>query len=144
MPAYESLESIPPVEDPATKKMISGERRISYVPGTRRAKSAVIAMTDRQGERLEISLEPLLCFQMKGIGYTHPEWGHGRWKGELAIGGESWKSSDLDPLAFENLHVQQVMRARTGSEEGIGVLEQFCIGPHAPSGFESLIDGAKR
>lgn len=144
MPAYESLEMIPPVEDPATKKMISGERRITYVPGTRRAKSAVIAMTDRQGERIEISLEPLLCFQMKGIGYTHPEWGHGRWKGELAIGGESWKSADLDPLAFENLHVQQVMRARTGSEEGVGVLEQFCIGPHAPSGFESLIDGAKR
>jgi hypothetical protein len=144
MPAYESLEKIPPVEDPATRKMASGERRITYVPGTRRAKSAVIAMTDRLGERIEISLEPLLCFQMKGIGYTHPEWAHGRWKGELAIGGESWKSADLDPLAFENLHVQQVMRARMGSEEGIGVLEQFCIGPHAPSGFESLIDGAKR
>jgi hypothetical protein len=80
---------------------------------------------------------------MKGIGYTHPEWGHGRWKGELAIAGESWKSADLDPLAFDNLHIQQVMRARTGSEEGVGVMEQFCIGPHAPSGFTDLIDGAK-
>jgi hypothetical protein len=143
MPAYENLADIPPVEDPRTRKMVSGERRVTYVPGTRRAKSAVIAMTDRAGERIEISLEPLLCFQMKGIGYTHPEWGHGRWKGELAIAGESWKSADLDPLAFDNLHIQQVMRARTGSEEGVGVMEQFCIGPHAPSGFTDLIDGAK-
>jgi len=143
MPAYENLAEIPPVEDPRTRKMVSGERRIVYVPGTRRAQSAVIAMTDRAGERIEMSLDPLLCFQMKGIGYTHPDWGHGRWKGELAIGGESWKTSDIDPLAFENLHIQQVMRARMGSEEGIGVMEQFCIGPHAPSGFTDLIDGAK-
>ena len=143
MPAYDNLADIPPVEDPRTRKMVSGERRLTYVPGTRRAKSAVIAMTDRTGDRLEISLEPLLCFQMKGIGYSHPEWGHGRWKGELAIAGESWKSADLDPLAFENLHIQQVMRARTGSEEGVGVMEQICIGPHAPSGFKDLIDGAK-
>jgi hypothetical protein len=26
--------------------------------------------------------------------------------------------------------------------EGIGVLEQLVIGPHAPSGFRSIIDGA--
>jgi hypothetical protein len=143
MPAYETLADIPPVEDPGTRKMVSGERKLVYVPGTRRAKSAVIAMTDRAGERLEMSLEPLLCFQMKGIGYTHPQWPHGAWKGELAVGGESWKSSDIDPLAFENLHVQQIMRARMGSEEGVGVLEQFCIGAHAPSGFKDLIDGAK-
>jgi hypothetical protein len=143
MPAYETLSDIPPVEDPGTRKMTAGERSIVYVPGTRRAKSAWIAMSDAGGERMEMSLEPLLCFQMKGIGYTHPDWGHGWWKGELAIGGESWKSTDIDPLAFENLHVQQVMRAKMGDETGVGVLEQFCIGPHAPSGFTGLIDGAK-
>ena len=143
VPAYENPAEIPAVEDPRTRKMVSGERRLTFVPGTRRAKSAVLAMTDSTGARIEISLEPLLCFQMKGIGYSHPEWGHGRWKGELAIAGESWKSADLDPLAFENLHIQQVMRARMGSEEGVGVMEQICIGPHAPSGFTDLIDGAK-
>lgn len=143
MPAYESLADIPPVEDPSTKKMVSGERTIVYVPRTRRAKSAVIAMSDRAGQRIEMTLEPLICFQMKGIGYTHPTWGHGWWQGELAVGGESWKCSDIDPLAFENLHVQQVVRARMGNEEGVGVLEQFCLGPHAPSGFKDLIDGAK-
>jgi len=37
------------------------------------------------GVRRTIALEPILCFQMKGIGYTHTEWGHGMWKGELAV-----------------------------------------------------------
>ena len=101
-----------------------------------------IAILSRTGERRDIELEPLLCFRMKGIGYTHPEWGHGRWKGELAIGGESWKTADLDETALENLHIQQVMRARCGDREGVGVLEQIALGPHAPSGFESLLDGA--
>jgi hypothetical protein len=143
MPAYDSVDKIPAVEDPGTRKMVDGKHELVYVPGTRRAKSAVISMAERGGERMEISLEPLLCFQMKGIGYQHPQWAHGWWKGELAIGGDAWKSADLDPLAFENLHIQQVMAAKCGNETGIGVLEQFCIGPYAPYGFEELIDGAK-
>ena len=63
---------------------------------------------------------------MKGIGYTHPEWGHGRWKGELAVGGESWRTADLDENALENQHIQQVVRATRSDRpgEGIGVLEQ--------------------
>ena len=97
---------------------------------------------EKSGKRHEISLEPLLRFQMKGIGYTHPEWGHGVWKGELAIGGESWKLDELDPLAYDNQHIQQVMRARMGDEEGIGVLEQICFGPHATYGFKEILDGA--
>ena len=64
----------------------------------RRAGAAEIALVSKTGERRDIALEPLLCFRMKGIGYSHPEWGHGRWKGELAIGGESWREADLDPL----------------------------------------------
>jgi hypothetical protein len=90
-----------------------------------------------------IHLEPVLCFQMKGIGYTHPEWGHGMWKGELVIGGESWRCDDLDPMALDCQHVQQVMMARLGDENGVGVLEQFCIGPHARYGFKEFLDGAR-
>ena len=79
---------------------------------------------------------------MKGIGYTHPEWGHGRWKGELAIGGESFRCDEIDPMAFDNQHIQQVVRARCGGEEGIGVLEQVAFGPHARYGFKSVLDPA--
>jgi hypothetical protein len=80
---------------------------------------------------------------MKGIGYTHPEWGHGMWKGELALGGESWRSDDLDPMALDNQHIQQVVRARLGDEVGIGVLEQICFGPHARYGFKEFLDPAR-
>ena len=41
------------------------------------------------------------------------------------------------------VHVQQVVRGRMGEREGIGVLEQLCLGPHAPSGFTEFLDGAR-
>jgi hypothetical protein len=142
VPAYGSLEEIPGVMDERIRAMASVEHVIEYAPGTRRAKSARLELVERSGQRREISLEPLLTFRMKGIGYTHPEWGHGRWKGELAVGGESWKTADLNELALDNIHIQQVMRARSDGREGIGVLEQICLGPHAPSGFKEFLDGA--
>ena len=142
VPIYERPEQIPGIEDPGIERMASVERRIAFAPGTRWAESAAVTLVERTGERHVIELEPLLRFQMKGLGYTHPEWGHGRWKGELALTGESWKSDDLDPLALENLHVQQVVRARLGDQEGVGVLEQIILGPHEGFGFEGLVDGA--
>ena len=142
VPAYGSLEDIPGVMDDGVRTMAAVEHEIEYVPGTRRAKSARLALIERSGERREISLEPALTFRMKGIGYTHPEWGHGRWKGELAVGGESWTTADLNELALDNIHIQQVMRARSDGREGIGVLEQICLGPHTPSGFREFLDGA--
>jgi hypothetical protein len=142
VPAYASLEAIPGVMDDGIRQTASVEHEIAYAPGTRRAKSARITLVERSGEHCEISLEPVLTFRMKGIGYTHPEWGHGRWKGELAIGSESWKTTDLNELALDNIHIQQVMRARSNGREGIGVLEQICLGPHAPSGFKEFLDGA--
>ena len=89
-----------------------------------------------------LALEPLLTFQMLGLGYLHPEWGHGLWKGAEAFGAESWKPAELAPLDPRHIHVQQLCRARWGEREGIGVLEQLVIGPHRPSGFRSLFDGA--
>ena len=94
----------------------------------------------QNGEREDIDLEPLLCFRMKGIGYMHPTWGHAMWKGELAIGGESWRCDDVDPAAFENQHIQQVVRARSGDMVGIGVLEQISFGPHDRYGFKEILD----
>jgi hypothetical protein len=143
VPVYAGPGEIPGIEDPGIQHLPLAEHNLVYEPGTRRAESASLVLRDRAGVREEIELEPLLCFRMKGLGYTHPEWGHGRWKGELAIGGESWKSTDLDPLALENLHIQQVMRARSGGREGVGVMEQLCLGPHAGYGFKEILDGAR-
>jgi hypothetical protein len=72
----------------------------------------------------------------------HPTWGHGTWHGELAFEGESWKVDDVDPMAIENQHIQQVVRARSGDRVGLGVLEQISFGPHARYGFRDLLDPA--
>ena len=45
-------------------------------------------------------------------------------------------------LAPQHQHIQQVMRARWGDREGVGVLEQLCIGPYEPYGFKEILDGA--
>jgi hypothetical protein len=58
------------------------------------------------------------------------------------VGGEEHKVEDLDTLEFDCVHVQQVVRANWGERRGIGVLEQLAIGPHGPSGFCDLLDGA--
>jgi hypothetical protein len=142
VPVYDDVSKIPGIVDPGVERMARVEHEITYAPGTRRAARAKIALVGKDGRRHEIDLEPLNLCHMKGMGYGHPEWRHGAWKGELAIGGESWKHAEADPLHPANLHVQQVMRARMGGEEGIGVLEQVAIGPH-PSGLTGLFDGAK-
>ncbi len=142
VPAYEAPSEIPGVMDDDIRYWSQVEQKIRYVAGSRRAAAAEIALVSSSGERREIELEPLLCFRMKGIGYMHPEWAHGCWKGELEIGGETWVCDDVDPLGLENVHIQQVVRARCEGREGIGVLEQLAIGPHAPSGFKDFLDGA--
>ena len=143
VPTYASSEKVPGVEDPKIEHMASVEHDITYIPGTRRARKAKIALVPKEGSKLEIALEPLICFRMKGIGYTHPTWGHGLWKGELAVAGESWKEDSLAPMALENQHIQQVVRATLPSgETGVGVLEQIAFGTHAKYGFKEFLDPA--
>jgi len=142
VPTYDDPEKIPLVDDPGVTPLLYVDHQIEYVRGTRRARRALITKVELDGKRNEIELEPIQCFRMKGIGYQHPVWGHGKWKGELAIGGESWKTNELDENALENQHIQQVVRARCGDDEGIGVLEQIAIGPHPKYGFKSFLDPA--
>jgi hypothetical protein len=143
LPRYAKMEDIPGTTDPDSYGWEGTvQHNITMIPGTRRASAAVITMRDRSGEQMEVTLEPLLVHRMKGLGYQHPVWGHGKWQGELAIAGESWTDSDLDPLALENIHVQQIVRATCGDRVGHGVLEQLHIGPSATLGFADWFDGA--
>ena len=142
-PLYASEAEVPGVEDGRDQRMATARHRVGYHPGTRLARSAEIDLVDHDGGVRTIALEPILKFQMKGLGYGHPEWGQGMWKGELATGHEFFDPRQLNPLEPWNLHTQQVVRASDGSREGIGVLEQICIGPYAPGGFTEMLDGAK-
>ncbi len=142
-PVYAEQSQIPVGTDPAVALWKGRvEHKFDYQPGTRRAETATITMNNVTGESLEICLQPQVLFRMKGIGYQHPIWGHGFWKGELAIGSESWSNDELDPLTWDNLHIQQLVIARCGDEVGYGVLEQMHIGPYQPYGFKEWFDGA--
>lgn len=127
---------------PAAQRVTDVDHDVAWRAGTRRAQAATLTLRPTGEEPLEVELEPILDFQMLGLGYLNPEWGHGMWKGEEAVGASSWRLDDLDLLAPHHLHVQSLVRVRVGDEVGTGVLEQLVIGPHAPSGFADLLDGA--
>jgi hypothetical protein len=142
LPAHDGGRSFPDANDPGEQRAARIAHRIDWQPGTRRSRSARLELTTHAGKSVQIELEPQLTFQMLGLGYLNPEWGHGHWKGAEAFGAESWKPAELAPLDPRHIHVQQLCRARWEGREGIGVLEQLVIGPHQPSGFKSLFDGA--
>jgi len=125
--------------------MRSVDYDIEWQPGTRRAAAFSVELRPWVGETTTVRLEPLFDFHMSGLGYLHPEWGHGNWKGELAVDGERWALPVDDPVAAHHVHVQSIVRATTsgglGDHEGVGVLEQLAIGRHDPTGLHGLFDG---
>ena len=142
-PLYDAEDAIPGELDDVATRMATAAHRVEYQPGTRWARRAELDLIDLSGNVRTIEMEPQLRFQFKGLGYGHPSWKQGSWKGELEMAGESFDPLDLDPLALENIHVQQVVRVRDDQgREGIGALEQVVVGPYEPAGFSGLADGA--
>jgi len=141
-PLYASEAEIPGELDDVTDRMATAIHRIEYHPGTRWARRAELDLIDLHGAVRTITLDQQLRFQFKGLGYGHPSWKQGMWKGELEIGGESFDPLRLDPRAMENIHVQQVVKVSDGDRHGIGALEQIVVGPYEPAGFTDFLDGA--
>ena len=119
---------------------------IEWLAGTRHARTVRLDARDPSGRDQVVTWRPIAQFQMKGIGYGHPEWTHGGWKGDLVVAREDFRPDALNPLELPNLHVQTLCTARHegggASSDGIGLVEQLVIGPHQPSGFAGLVDGA--
>lgn len=135
-----------PVLDPgglavSAEPMRAVDWAIDWEPGTRRARTATLTYTPWNRDPEPIELTPILTFQMLGIGYFHPDWTHGIWKGEAAEAFDEWRLDGLDPEQPQHTHVQQLVRAERSGRRGIGVLEQLAIGDHEPSGLHGLFDG---
>lgn len=126
--------------EPAIEHLEDIRYRLSWQSGARVARAASLEFTRPGGVAGRIELEPLFTFRMRGIGYTHPVWGHGSLHGELEVGGEAIALDDFNPVEPWSIHVQSLCRARYGDETGIGVLEQLCFGDHAPTGLTGLVD----
>lgn len=120
--------------------------KIEYKSGTRHAKKAVIETRDASGGEWRAELTPHFNFYMSGIGYGHPEWGHGQYKGENALGYNSYETASVNPMDPRFLHVQAFVTAKLtgpgGTREGFGVLEQLVIGEYAPHGLKGILDPA--
>jgi hypothetical protein len=120
--------------------------QIDYKSGTRHAKACTIATVDPKGGEWRAELTPQFNFYMSGIGYTHPEWGHGHYKGENALGYDVYELDKIDEKIPLYWHVQAFSTVRLSGpgieRTGAGVLEQLVIGAHAPSGFTGLMDVA--
>lgn len=62
------------------------------------------------------------------------------------VGHESLVLAEVDPTDLASLHIQELVRARAtgpdGTLEGVGVLEQFVLGDHEPTGLTGFTDGA--
>ena len=118
--------------------------RLSYRSGSRHASGAELEFQARDGSEHLIRLRPRYTFFMNGLGYGHPEWGHGRYHDELATGYEQFAIAEVDVAQPGNFHIQEVCDATLvspdGEHQGRGVLEQMVIGPYAPYGFSDLAD----
>ncbi len=131
-----------PTVDPGgiAELLRSVEVEIEWEKGTRRSRSASMVLHGFRGPDRTLTFEPIYTFQMCGIGYAHPTWAHGTWHGDLAVGGDSWRLDEVDPMAPNNLHLQQLCRVTLDGEPGCGILEQIAIGPHHPSGLTGTLD----
>lgn len=108
--------------------------------GTRWPDSGSLAI-DVPGGPSSLTLEPIGRFQMKGLGYTHPTWGHGLHHGPLSVEREDIDLSSVDPTAMDNLHVQMICKV-DGDAKGVGAFEQLAIGAYAPLGLSGIADPA--
>ncbi len=115
--------------------------------GTRHAQSASIDLVAPDGERLNITMTPQWNFCMSGLGYLHPEWGHGHNKGPEAVAYDTHDLARIDETQFAFLHVQAfssvVLTDGNGKRHaGAGVLEQLILGPYQPLNLAGILDGA--
>ena len=128
----------------AETKLAGPTYDMPYRPGTRRAASATLSGQSAQGPVI-VRLNPGAEFHMHGIGYGHPRFGHGGWRGELDVQTERFDAANADTASPLNAHLQALVAAELSLPDGSihkgrGVLEQLFIGAHAPSGFRELFD----
>lgn len=119
---------------------------LAYHPGTRRIKSLGIetgtgslAITPRTGDAAR-------TFYMSGLGYMHPEWGHGMDHGEHDTAYDVIDLANVPDPDMLYLHIQAlsdaVLKTDAGEHRGIGIVEQLFVGPHHASGLHGVLDPA--
>jgi len=132
--------------DAEPEHMQACSSKIEYKSGTRHAKRAIIDARDARGHEWHAELTPRYHFYMSGIGYGHPEWGHGHNKGDNALGYDSFETAGVNESDPRFLHIQAFVTARLNGpgieRTGAGVLEQLVVGAYEPHGLKGILDPA--
>jgi hypothetical protein len=116
---------------------------VTWQTGTRWAERITTRLHRWEAPSVEVSYEPILRFQMSGVGYLHPEWGHGMWRGDLDVSRDQIVLDQVDPEIVTGIHIQALSVAKWGDRVGVGTVEQMVLGPHQPSGLDGVLTGAK-
>lgn len=120
-------------------KIVRGDRfafDIDYRPRTRRASSVGLQLGPYGALDDQIDIEIAATFQMKGLGYFHPDWRHGTDHGGVVVGSDHWRLADIDPLDESAVHTQHLVRARRRDGRiGLGLFEHVALGVHRPTGL---------
>jgi hypothetical protein len=127
--------------------MAKAASKIAYKQGTRHAQSATLDVTDADGAPWQVEITPRFQFYMSGIGYMHPEWGHGMYRGDDALGYDTYDLATLNENEPRFQHIQAFVTAKLSgpgglTREGAGVLEQLVIGQYAPDKLTGIFDPA--
>lgn len=118
--------------------LVEGEGKLTcdLIEGSRWPASATLDLNVK-GAPSSLRLSVRDRFQMKGIGYTHPSWGHGVYQGALKTEREEIDLAAVDPAQMENRHVQMIC-AVEGDANGTGIFEQLILGPYGPLGLHGI------
>ena len=118
---------------------------LAFRPGSRRAAAARLEARLQDGRPVSVDFRIGADFIMRGIGYGHPQRGHGMFQGADALAHEVIDLASADFANPANAHVQGLAQAQliiggAPPVAGRGLFEQLAIGPHAPSGFRDIFD----
>ena len=104
--------------DAAPEMMRTVDYRVEWRPGTRWAQRFEYDLIDHHDQVHTVRLRPRGEFQMSGLGYGHPEFGHGVWKGESIVAAERIPLPVAEACTRRNVHVQAVCDATYLAPDG--------------------------
>lgn len=125
-----------PLAEPDVERYVDWRHRFRFLDGCRYIDGGELDLVRADGT-VEVAHigRPVLRAWPTGIGYMHPKWGHGMWKGELAFGHERWRADEVDVHKVRHQLVHGIAPVELAGRRGIGIIEQTYLGPYAPYGF---------
>ncbi|HEX5121120.1 MAG TPA: hypothetical protein VFW65_38535 [Pseudonocardiaceae bacterium] len=124
------------------------EQKLEFVPGGRQVSGAVLRFGGDDRGPVTVRVEPVLPLHIAvGTGYgLDADWKHGSYQGPLTVQSVEMSADDARERGGRYGVVEALSRyyyeGPGGPVTGWGMFEYSIIGPHDPSGFTGMTDGA--